>query len=56
MDSHGYMVADLTPDRFRIEWWFVDTVLERTRNERMGASAEVAVGSPEIVNYSFPTT
>jgi phosphodiesterase/alkaline phosphatase D-like protein len=56
MDSHGYMLADLTPDRFRIEWWFVDTVLERTTNERLGASAEVEAGSPEIVNYSFPTT
>jgi alkaline phosphatase D len=56
MDSHGYMLADLTPDRLRIEWWFVDTVLERTPNERLAASAEVAAGSPEIVNYSFPTT
>ena len=56
MDSHGYMVVDLTPDRLRVEWWFVDTVLERTPNERLAASAEVLPGSPEIVNYSFPTT
>jgi alkaline phosphatase D len=56
MDSHGYMLADLTQDRLRIEWWFVDTVLSRTPNERLAASAEVAAGSPEIVNYSFPTT
>jgi alkaline phosphatase D len=56
MDSHGYMLADLTPDRLRIEWWFVDTVLERTPNERLGAWAEVAAGSPEIASYSFPTT
>jgi alkaline phosphatase D len=56
MDSHGYMLADLTRDRFRTEWWFVDTVLERTRNERLGASAEVVSGSPDIVNYNFPTT
>jgi phosphodiesterase/alkaline phosphatase D-like protein len=56
MDSHGYMVADLTPDRMRIEWWFVETVLKRTPNERLGASAEVIAGSPEIVNYNFPTT
>ena len=49
MDSHGYMVADLTPERLRVEWWFVDTVLERTRNERLAASAEVQAGSPLIV-------
>lgn len=56
MDSHGYMLADLTPDRLRVEWWFVDTVLERTPHERLAASAEVLSGSPEIVNYNFPTT
>ena len=56
LDSHGYMVAELTPGRFRIEWWFVDTVLARSPNERLAASAEVHAGSPEIVNYSFPTT
>ena len=56
MDSHGYMVADLTPERLRIEWWFVGTVLERTRTERLAASAEVQAGSPLIVNQSFPTT
>ena len=56
LDSHGYMVVDVTRERVRVEWWFVDTVLERTPNERLAASAEVAPGSPEIVNYSFPTT
>ena len=56
MDSHGYMLADLTPDRLRVEWWFVDTVLKRTPNERLAASAEVVAGSPDIVSYSFPTT
>jgi hypothetical protein len=56
MDSHGYMVADLTPERLRMEWWFVDTVLERTHNEHLAASAEVHAGSPLIVNQSFPTT
>jgi alkaline phosphatase D len=56
LDSHGYMVADVTPERFRIEWWFVDTVLQRTSNERLAASAEVRPGSPLIVNQSFPRT
>jgi alkaline phosphatase D len=56
MDSHGYMLADLTPDRLRIEWWFVDTVLKRTPNERLAAAAEVRSGSTEIVNQSFPSS
>ncbi len=56
LDSHGYMVVDVTSERCRVEWWFVDTVLRRTPNERLGAWAEVRAGSPEIVNYNFPTT
>ncbi|MEP7158454.1 MAG: alkaline phosphatase D family protein, partial [Chloroflexota bacterium] len=55
LDSHGYMVADVTPERFRIEWWFVDGILARSPDERLGASAEVLPGSPLIVNQSFPT-
>jgi alkaline phosphatase D len=55
LDSHGYMVADVTPARFRIEWWFVDGILARSPGERLGASAEVLAGSPLIVNQSFPT-
>jgi hypothetical protein len=50
------MLVDLTPERLRVEWWSADTVLSRTPNERLAASAEVLTGSPEIVNYSFPTT
>jgi alkaline phosphatase D len=29
LESHGYTVVDLTAERAAIEWWFVDTVLER---------------------------
>jgi len=50
------MVVDVRPERVRVEWWFVDTVLERSPNERLAAYAEVLPHSPEIVNYSFPTT
>jgi alkaline phosphatase D len=35
MDSHGYMVVDVTRERVRVEWWFVDTVLERTTGQRL---------------------
>ena len=49
MDSHGYMVADVTAERFRIEWWFVDGILERTPGKRLGAAMEVRAGDQRIV-------
>ena len=49
MDSHGYMVVDVTRERVRVEWWFVDAVLTRTPGETMGAAMEVRAGSQEIV-------
>lgn len=52
MDSHGYIVVDVNTERLRVEWWFVEGVLERTPRERLGAAMEVRAGSQEIV----PTT
>lgn len=49
MDSHGYMVIDVTPERVRVEWWFVDGILERTPGERLGAAMEVRSGSQVMV-------
>lgn len=49
MDSHGYMVVDVTRDRVRVEFWFVDGILERTAGERLAAAMEVATGSQSIV-------
>jgi len=49
MDSHGYMVVDVTRERVRVEWWFVDTVLERTKGQRLGAAFEVKAGLNQSV-------
>ena len=49
MDSHGYMVVDVTRERVRVEWWFVETVLERTAAQHLGAAFEVRAGSQSIV-------
>ena len=49
MDSHGYMVIDVTPERVRVEWWFLDGILERTPGERLGAAMEVRSGSYQMV-------
>jgi alkaline phosphatase D len=49
MDSHGYNVVDVTPERMQVEWWLVDTVLERTDKETRGAIWQVHAGSTELV-------
>lgn len=48
LDSHGYNVVDITPERVRVEWWLVDTVLKRTPNERRGAAWQVRAGSTQL--------
>jgi alkaline phosphatase D len=48
LDSHGYNVVDITPERIRIEWWLVDTVVKRTDSESRGAAWEVRSGSTEL--------
>jgi alkaline phosphatase D len=49
LDSHGYVLVDVTPDRVVGEWWFVDTVLQRTSGERLGAAFRVAHGRATLV-------
>lgn len=48
MDSHGYNVVDVTSERIRVEWWLVDTVLERTNKESRGAAWQVDAGSTKL--------
>jgi alkaline phosphatase D len=45
-DAHGYTVVEVTPRSVICEWWFVDTVLERTSGESRGAAYRVIPGSP----------
>jgi alkaline phosphatase D len=49
LDSHGYVVVDVTPERVRADWWFVDTVLERHNQETSGAAWQVTHGSPHLI-------
>src|SRR5262249_35810562 len=44
LDSHGYVLIDVTRERVVAEWWFVDTVLERSPVEHMGTSWTVERG------------
>ena len=48
LDSHGYMVVDVTPDEIQVEHWFVDGVLERTSGQTLAARWAVSRGSSRI--------
>ena len=37
LDSHGYVVVEVTRDRVTAEFWHLDTVLERSPHEERGA-------------------
>ena len=45
-DAHGYMTVEVSPEAVTGEWWFVDTVLERTPGEARGAAFRVSAGRP----------
>jgi alkaline phosphatase D len=49
LDSHGYNIVDVTPERIQVEWRLVDTVLKRTENESLGAAWKVESGKPRLV-------
>jgi alkaline phosphatase D len=49
LDSHGYNIVDVTPDRVQVEYWLVDTILERTEKERLDAVWRVNSGKPHVV-------
>ncbi len=48
LESHGYVVVVVTAERITLQWWFVDTVLERTSGERLGQEMVVVHGEPRI--------
>jgi alkaline phosphatase D len=52
LDSHGYVIIDLTPDRLAAEYWHLDTVLERTPNEERAAVWAVDRGTPRAVRVA----
>lgn len=50
LDSHGYNIVDVTPEHIQIEWWLVDTVLNRTKNESLGARWKVESGKSRLIS------
>jgi alkaline phosphatase D len=49
LDSHGYTIIDVTPERLRADWWFVDSVLERHDRERNGGAWMMKRGQARLV-------
>lgn len=52
MDSHGYVVIDVTPERVTAEWWHLETVLERSTAEERASAWAVDHGSSTPVRLS----
>jgi alkaline phosphatase D len=49
LDSHGYNIVDVTPDRVVTQWWCVDTVLTRSDEQFMAASWMVKSGENRLI-------
>ena len=50
MDHRGYTIVDLTAERARAEWWFVDTVAQPSPGERLGGALEAKRGTNHLVS------
>lgn len=48
LDSNGYVLLDVTPDRVQAEWWFVDTVAEPSGVQRLDATWVVQRGAQRL--------
>ena len=49
LDAHGYVLVDVTDERVRAEWWFVDETHRRVPGERRRAIFEVRADEPRLV-------
>jgi alkaline phosphatase D len=54
LDSNGYVVLDVRPERVTGEWWHVDTVLRPSTVERCSARWSVEAGPPRLVAEPLP--
>ncbi len=48
LDSNGYVLLDVTRERVQAEWWFVDTVAEPSREQRVDATWQVLRGAQRL--------
>ncbi|HEY8218149.1 MAG TPA: alkaline phosphatase D family protein [Acidimicrobiia bacterium] len=52
LDSHGYVIIDVTSDRLTAEYWHLDTVLESSPNEERASVWRVDHGTPRVVRVA----
>ena len=46
LDRHGFLLIEVTPERVRGEWWFVESVRRPARGVELGAAWCAVRGSP----------
>ncbi len=49
LDSHGYCIVDVTPERVQVEWWNVDGVLKRSKKESRSAVFQIPTGKAALI-------
>ncbi|HEY3013490.1 MAG TPA: alkaline phosphatase D family protein, partial [Nocardioides sp.] len=54
VDSHGYSVVDVRPDRVQTDWWYVTERTSPTSGVRHAASFAVATKTQKITRVSHP--
>jgi alkaline phosphatase D len=48
LDSHGYLLVEVTREQVRAEWWFVDAIATPSTDESCGAAWQVESGRPRL--------
>jgi alkaline phosphatase D len=54
LDSHGYVIVDVTADRVAAEWWHIDTVLEPSPTEERAAVFSAVRGMCRLERIDVP--
>lgn len=52
LDSHGYNIVDITPERVRVEWWLLDTVLKRSQGQHRETVWQVDAGCTKLTRIN----
>jgi len=54
LNSHGYVVVDVTPDRLQADWWHVATIDRRDRAEQWAGGWSLSHGALGLVRADGP--
>ena len=49
LDSHGYNIVDVNQERVQVEYWHVQTVLQRSDVEHLASSWKICHGETTIM-------